>query len=81
MSEQKRKFLVTVPIAGAIHIMVEATDAQEAKQKAWDKIDEKGDRAGDVEWEFCESITTGNVCHAPYNETVVRAEFKRKDKP
>lgn len=76
----KRKFLVSVPIAGAVHISVKAEDESDAKQQAWAKIDKKGDKAGDVEWEFCESITTGNVCHAPYNDTVVRAEFK-KEKP
>lgn len=59
---------VAVPIAGAIHIQVEAKSEAEAKEKAWERINEEGEDAGDVEWEFFDVITEGNVSHAPLNE-------------
>jgi hypothetical protein len=71
-----KNYTVTIPIAGAIHVEVEASSASEAKEKAWDRINEKGEDAGDVEWEFFDSITEGNISHAPYNEV----EVNRYDK-
>ena len=48
------------------------SNSGEAQSRAfgafWDRINEEGERAGDVEWEFFDSITEGNVCHAPLNE-------------
>lgn len=65
------KYLVSIPIAGAIHITVEAPDPTVAKEVAWDLVNEKGERAGEIEWEFFESIAEGNACYARFNEITV----------
>lgn len=65
------KYIVSVPLTGAIHVEVEAASAKEAKERAWDKINELGDKAGEVEWEFHNQVTEGNVCHAVLNEIEV----------
>ena len=65
-----KKYIVSIPIAGAIHIEVEAESEREAKEAAWAKVDD-GDHGEDIEWEFMESITNGNVCHAPLNDIEV----------
>lgn len=66
-----KKYIVSIPIAGAIHIEVKAKNAREAKEAAWKKVHE--DKAGeDIEWEFLDSITEGNCCHAPLNDTEVQ---------
>jgi hypothetical protein len=64
------KYIVSIPIAGAIHIAVEANSEREAKEAAWKKVDD-GEAGEDIEWEFLDAITTGNVCHAPLNEILV----------
>lgn len=68
---KKKTYIVSIPIAGAIHVQVNASSASDAKEKAWDKINDEGESAGDVEWEFMDAITEGNVCHAPLNEIEV----------
>lgn len=60
-------FTVMMPIAGALHIDVEAKDADEAVEKAWAAYDNAGPDAGEVEWEVFEEITKGNVSYAPLN--------------
>lgn len=67
----KAEYLVSIPVAGAIHVTVTAASEAEAKEAAWDKINEEGESAGDVEWEFMDHITEGNVCHAPLNDIEV----------
>lgn len=64
-------YTVSIPIAGAIHVQVEAKSESEAKERAWEKINEEAGDAGDVEWEFFDVITEGNVSHAPLNEVGV----------
>lgn len=59
---------VSIPLAGAIHIEVEAASAKEAKAAAWDAFNEKSESAGELEWELMDHITTGNVCYAPFND-------------
>lgn len=61
--------MVSIPIAGAIHVEVEAKSQDEAIEAAWAKVDEapKPDEVGEIEWEYMNHITTGNVCHAPLN--------------
>lgn len=63
-----KTYNVSIPIAGAIHVQVDAEDEQRATEAAWAKIDNEGPAAGDVEWEYLECITEGNVCHVWYNE-------------
>jgi hypothetical protein len=65
------KYWVAVPIAGAIHVEVEAENEKDAKKFAIDRLSMEGAEAGDVEWEFFKRLTTGNVLHAPYNEISV----------
>lgn len=68
---KKKEYLVSIPIAGAIHINVTAKSEADAKEKAWEALNDKGEDAGEVEWEFMDAITEGNVCHAPLNEIEV----------
>lgn len=66
------RYIVSIPVTGAVHVEVEANTRGEAKEKAWNKIDEEGESAaGDIEWEFHECVTEGNVTHAMLNEIVV----------
>ncbi len=62
------KYTVSIPIAGAVHIEVEAESTTKAIAAAWDVYNDLGEKAGDVEWEAMDHITTGNVCHAPLND-------------
>ena len=75
-------YTVSIPIAGAIHIQVEAKSVAEAKEKAWDEINLSSkpvEEIGEIEWEFFDAITEGNVCHAPLNEIAVSKH--REGKP
>ena len=70
-------YTVTIPIAGAIHIEVEAENAKAAKDAAWERLNEgKAEDVGDIEWEFFENIAEGNTLHAPFNSVEVQ---KHKD--
>lgn len=71
-------YTVSIPLAGAIHIEVEAENAKAAKDAAWEKLNEEGEKAGDVEWEFFDTLTEGNVSHAPFNE--IEATKHREEK-
>lgn len=67
----KQKYGVQIPIAGSIYIEVEAENEKEAEEVAWEAINEKGEEAGDLEWEFFNAITEGNVCRAPCDRITV----------
>lgn len=69
-----RTFTVSIPIAGAISIGVEAESEEGAKDAAWEKYNNEGSDAGDVSWDAFEFITQGNVCHAPTNSVEVYEE-------
>ena len=75
------KYIVSIPIAGAIHVEVEAESQDEAIQEAWDRVNEASEPedVGELEWEYMNHITTGNVCHAPLND--IEANRVREDKP
>lgn len=66
-----KTYLVSIPIAGAMHVEVKASSESAAKKAAWALVDEKGPDAGDVEWEFFEILGEGNVSHTPLNEIEV----------
>ena len=61
-------YIVEIPIAGAMSTEVEADSPEAALEKAWDKYNEEGPEAFDVEWEAHKRLTSGNVLHAPVNE-------------
>lgn len=65
------KFIVSIPLVGAIHIEVTAESEGAAKDAAWDAYNDHGELAGDIEWELVDEVTSGNVSHAPLNETEV----------
>lgn len=73
------KYIVSIPIAGAIHIEVEASSSTDAKVRAWDEFGEHGEKAGEIEWEAMDCIAEGNVCHAPLNEIEVNKVRERKE--
>jgi len=67
----KQKYGVQVPIAGLVYIEVEAENEKEAEEAAWEAINERGAEAGELEWEFLDVITEGNVCRAPCDRITV----------
>ena len=69
-----KKYTVTIPITGGMHISVEAENEKEAKQKAFDRIDNEGSECGELEWEYTERVAYGNVCMAMYFEINISEE-------
>lgn len=65
------KFFVSIPIAGAIGTVVEATDKKAAIDAAWEEFNERGADNFEIEWEALDRISTGNILHAPQNEVLV----------
>lgn len=64
------KFIVTVPIAGAVHFEVMAKNEEEALRKIEEDTPNPADDM--IEWEyFFNGITNGNVLHASCNEVSV----------
>jgi hypothetical protein len=68
-----KKYTVTIPLAGAIHIQVQAADDEAAKAAAWNVINTEGFKAEDhdLEYEYMDELTRGNMLNAQYNETEV----------
>ncbi len=70
-----KEYLVTIPIAGAVNVVIEADSEAEAKEKALnvpftcDIESEAGLEL--VEIDVYEKITSGNVMYAPYNNIKV----------
>ena len=75
----KREFQITMPLAGALFLTVQAENEDEAKEKFYEKVnstdvriefnhDELNKIGADVEWDFYEKITSGNVCHCQYHD-------------
>lgn len=62
--ETRRKYIVSIPITGAIHIEVDASSPQDAERRAWGRYSEEGPEAGEVEWNAIPVLIEGNVCHA-----------------
>lgn len=65
------KYIVSIPLVGAIHIEVTAESESDAEDAAWAAYNADGESAGEIEWELVDEVTTGNVLHAPLNETEV----------
>lgn len=65
------KYIVSIPITGAIHIEVEARDADHAEEVAWAAYDHDGPDAGEIYWEAVDCVTRGNVTYAFLNEIEV----------
>lgn len=67
------KYTVTIPIAGAMHIDVEADSEEDAELKAWDRIHESecAEKEGEIEWEFFSNTCEGNVCRVSYSKVEV----------
>ena len=66
-----KKFAVEIPIAGSLYLEVEAENAEEALEVAWEEINNDGESAGELMWEFYEKIVEGNVCHVGCSEIAV----------
>lgn len=73
------KFIVSIPIAGSATFEVEASDAKTAKEAAWEAVNGHCEPKVEWEWEYLESVSSGNVCHAPLNEiSVTRVREAKK---
>jgi len=69
-----RKYEVVMPFTGSAYMEVEAETAEQAKEKFWETaeliVDTKATNV-DVEIEFTEHVTRGNVCYAVLSEVSV----------
>lgn len=65
------KYIVSIPITGSVSYTVEAADKKSAIAAAWKAIDD-GAPSDDETWEFTETVTSGNVCHAMQNNIEVQ---------
>jgi putative heme degradation protein len=65
-----KKYVVIMPIAGAIELHVEADSAKEAIEKAWELADPSNDEQV-IELEAYAALTSGNVLHVSTNEISV----------
>ncbi len=63
-----KRYTVTVPIAGAICVEVEANSKEEAIQVAIENAFEDAWTENVLELDVYRRITTGNVLHVPFNE-------------
>jgi hypothetical protein len=54
-----------------MHIEVNATSEKEAESAAWNEYNERGEDAGEIEWELVDHVTRGNMCSAPLNDIEV----------
>lgn len=70
------KYLVTIPIAGAVYVEVEAENKEQAEEVAFEDTD-FSDPNLELEWEVFSKIAEGNVLHVPFNEVEV-SEIKEK---
>lgn len=68
------KYCVCIPVTGQLVIFVEADDKDAAKEAAWEKFNDEGEDAGDLEWECVEQVARGNVSSAMLNEVSVEEE-------
>lgn len=55
-------YSVTIPIAGHVHITVEAESVDEAKSKA---LQADLGANPDIEWDTLEMFNEGNICYCP----------------
>lgn len=77
------RYLVTIPFAGAVNVMVECDDESEAKEQAFKKLQDihlmnwqelnKAD-ADIQEWDYFEQLVQGNVLYAPVNTLSIELE-------
>ena len=65
------KYSVAIPLAGCLTIEVEAEDEEAAKAAAWTAFGERGEGAGDLEWDCLDRIVEGNVFHGSTNTVQV----------
>jgi hypothetical protein len=65
-----KKYSVTIPIAGSVIIEVEVDDGadDDAIYEAATAAYNDDESAGEIEWEFVQHITEGNVLNAPVND-------------
>jgi len=68
-----KSYRVTMPLTGAIHLYVQAENPKEALERAWAQIMEgaANEPGADIEWEFTEKVSEGNVCRAMYDRACV----------
>ena len=67
----EKEFDVSMPITGRVTRRVKAQDAQSAEAAFWDSIDEKAPTEDEIEWEYTDHVTRGNVCNAMQNDVQV----------
>lgn len=75
-----KEFTVTMPFAGAITVVVEAENEEQAEQNFYEKVDSvclfdpvACDKiSADVDWDFYPKMQDGNVRHYQYAEIEIR---------
>jgi len=70
-----------MPFAGAITVSIQAENEEQVKQKFYDVVDgidfdwnKLSEIGADIEWEFYEKMTEGNIRHFQYNELDISEE-------
>lgn len=76
-----RSWIVSIPIAGAMHIEVGAKTRERAIELAWEEFQRDGADSFEVEWEAMECIAEGNVCHAPHSHIEATAVPPKRPAP
>jgi hypothetical protein len=77
MSDEKKQYAVTLPVAGSVPVWVDAASEEEAIDLAFEKQDWRvktgeGTEAG--EFDSMRRINSGNCCHAPCWEVSVEVD-------
>lgn len=77
MSDEKKQYAVTLPVAGSVTVWVDAASEEEAIDLAFEKQDwrvKTGDGTEAGEFDSMRRIVSGNCCHAPCWEVSVEVD-------
>ena len=71
MSDGLKRYSVVMPVAGAVEVIVDASNEEEARIAAYEAVDfrmETGHTTECLEIDVYSEISRGNVLYAPQNE-------------
>lgn len=56
-----KKYIVEIPISGALSVEITASSKEEALAEAWEKYNEEGEKHFELYWEAQSKLFDGNV--------------------
>jgi hypothetical protein len=62
-----KKYIVEIPISGAISVEIEVSSKEEALAEAWEKYNEGWEKYFELYWEAQSKLFDGNVSHVYLN--------------